>query len=90
MTYECSICYAVNHSSRLHCSACGTIPAVYSILAKPTVYRTAETIDLLEDKPVTLNYAIEVYVAFGCERQMSRRTIRRTARTVPLDYYAEM
>jgi len=79
-TYECSICWAVNHVSKLHCSYCGTIPAQYSILALPARYAEDEY------------YAgyINVLVAFGAERQVSRRTIKRTARTVPFDYYAEL
>ena len=80
MTYECSICYAVNHASRLHCSACGTIPAQYSILGKPAVVHESDSLALF----------VEIYVAFGAERQVSRRTIKRTARTVNLDYYAEV
>jgi len=79
-TYECSICWAVNHASKLHCSCCGTIPAQYSVTAKPAVFR-------LDDY---LGGYINVLVAFGAERQVSRRTIKRTARTVPLDYYAEV
>jgi len=31
MTYECKVCYELNHSSRLHCKTCGTIPACYSL-----------------------------------------------------------
>lgn len=38
MYYTCVICNALNHASRLHCSACGTTPAKYSILAVPTDY----------------------------------------------------
>lgn len=28
--YECVICQSLNHTSRLHCQNCGTIPAIYS------------------------------------------------------------
>lgn len=78
-TYECKICWNVNHVSRLHCSTCGTIPAEYSWKRKPVIERHNE-LDAID--------TLEVYVSFGCERQTSRRTIKRLLRTVPLDYYA--
>jgi len=74
MTYECRICWNVNHVSKLHCSTCGTIPAQYS-------FAGVQVTDHGE-------YYVEILNAFGCERQVTRRTIKRTARTVPLDYYA--
>lgn len=79
MTYECRICWTVNHSSRLHCQCCGTIPAQYSPIAG---------VLLNEHKDLETDYYVQILVAFGCERQTSRRTIKRTLRTVPLDYYA--
>jgi len=76
-TYECEICHGINHVRRFNCQNCGTIPAKYSWTGRPTASFYLS------------GYTIEVYVAFGAERQVSRRTIKRTARTVPLDYYAE-
>lgn len=77
-TYECSICYGVNHASRLTCQHCGTIPACYSILRQPS----RQFAGFSGDSYIT------VHVAFGAERQSSHRTIKRAIRTVPLDYYA--
>jgi hypothetical protein len=31
LTYTCSICHCVNHVARLHCQACGVVPAMYSV-----------------------------------------------------------
>jgi hypothetical protein len=87
-TYECTICGAVNHVSRFHCHACGTIPAGYSWLRKPIIERLEPAVSTSPESPTTST--IEVYVAYGVERQMTRRTIKRTGRTVPLDYYAEV
>ena len=81
MTYECVICFGINSVARLHCKHCGTTPKQYSILAVPCVQKT--------EPEYGVSYFDEVRVANGCERQMSRRTIKRTARTVPMDYYAE-
>lgn len=75
-TYTCSICHEVNHSARLHCKACGTIPKQYSPIAKPA----KETGD----------YFTAVLVAFGAERQDIGHTCKRLLRTVPMDYYAEV
>ena len=80
MTYQCEICNGINSATKLHCQYCGTIPAEYSILRKPAVQSRSM------GSPSSY---IRVLVAWGCERQISRRTIKRTARTVPLDYYAE-
>lgn len=81
MTYECDICHGINSVRRLACQNCGTTPACYSIMAKPVVLKT--------EPEYGVTYFDEVRIAVGCERQMSRRTIKRTARTVPMDYYAE-
>ena len=77
MTYDCEICHGLNHAVRFHCSTCGTIPARYSWTGKPI----RERLDSDD---------IEVFAAIGCERQQSRRAVTRAARTVPLDYYAEI
>jgi hypothetical protein len=81
MTYECVICHGINSAARLHCQFCDTIPAEYSIIRKPAHERLSE---------YTETSYINVLVAWGAERQVSRRSIKRTARTVPLDYYAEV
>ena len=80
MTYDCKVCHSVNHARRLSCQACGTIPAVYSILRKESVIK--ETADYTS--------FIEVTVAFGAERSDRFRTTKSYLRTVPLDYYAEV
>jgi hypothetical protein len=80
-TYECEICHGVNSVVRLHCKHCGTTPRQYSLLARPVVLKT--------EPEYGVCYFDEVKVAAGCERQMSRRTIKRLIRTVPMDYYAE-
>lgn len=74
MTYTCQICHNMNHVAKLHCSTCGAVPACYSVY----------------NYPLKLDTNIQILVPFGCERQASRKTIKRTARTVPLDYYAEV
>jgi len=35
-TYTCVICHCVNHVARLHCQACGVVPAMYSLINKPS------------------------------------------------------
>ena len=88
MTYECVICHGINHVSRLHCQYCDTIPAHYSWNGK-TIRERLDTI--VSFNPIeTISSYIHVVVSWGCERQVSRRTISRIARTVPLDYYAEV
>jgi len=77
-TYECSICYSVNHSSRIHCSCCGTIPAQYSIIRRPMRYIDGDNLSL----------AIPVVAAIGVDRTERHRTITRQLRTVAADYYA--
>jgi hypothetical protein len=87
-TYECTICHGINSVSRLHCQHCGTIPASYSWQGVP-IRERANTIVAFE--PIeSVSNTIRVLVAWGVERQVSRRTIKRKARTVPLDYYAEV
>jgi hypothetical protein len=85
-TYECEICHGINHVNRYHCQTCDTIPTRYSWLRKPIRERLNTTVAFSPME--TIRPVIEVYVAFGVERQASRRTIKRTIRTVPLDYYA--
>jgi len=76
-TYECVVCHGINSVKKLHCSTCGTIPAMYSIVQGVTTIEKQDS------------YYIEILSAFGVERQRSRRTIKRVMRTVPLDYYAD-
>ena len=76
--YECVICLNVNHASRYQCSTCGTIPAQYSILAKPARF-------ISHDFTIA---CISVVVAFGARRQEHGHTTKSQMRTVPLDYYA--
>lgn len=75
-TYVCSICHAINHVARLHCQACGTVPARYSMIgvASNNVGHHAGLV------PIT--------VAIGADRQESHRTVRVNLRTVTSDYYA--
>ena len=73
--YECIICHEVNHSSRLHCQSCGTIPACYSIIGKPSSSQ-------LE--------GVEVVKAFGAVRASDFHSSRLGLRTVEHDYYAEV
>jgi len=75
--YECAICQHINHSSRLHCSACGVIPACYSITGK-AVDCTVESLG-----------PIEVFSAAGCERADKMKLSHIKLRTVSLDYYSE-
>ena len=77
-TYECQICHGVNHASKLFCQTCGTIPAAYSWLGKPTSIVAG-----------TINGAITAVVAHGAERQTRYRAVKHELRTVPADYYAE-
>jgi hypothetical protein len=84
-TYECKVCWNVNHVSRLHCATCGTIPAQYSWKGQP-IRERENTITSFN--PETLSATIDVLVAFGCERQTRLRTVKHMLRTVPMDYYA--
>lgn len=86
MTYTCSICHEENHVNRVHCKACGTIPARYSPLAKPAKNVISDT----ELYAAWDTGYITVHVAFGCERQDIGHTAKRLLRTVPMDYYAEV
>lgn len=74
MTYECKVCWNVNHASRFHCSTCGTIPAQYSIASVPMIERADDY--------------VQIVVAFNAERQTRMRTVKHMLRTVPMDYYA--
>jgi len=54
MTYECSICHDINHVSRLHCKTCGTVPAMYSIIGRPSNLNGAETVSAVRtERPAT-------------------------------------
>jgi hypothetical protein len=72
--YECTICLSLNHSSRIHCQNCGTIPAMYSIIGKPSSSQ-------LE--------GVEVICAHGAVHACKHHASRLGLRTVALDYYAE-
>lgn len=78
MTYECAICLNVNHASRYQCSTCGTIPAQYSVLAKPAK----------RCEPDATFALITVVIAHGAERAEHGHTHKVYFRTVPADYYA--
>ena len=78
-TYECEICFRVNHFRRLNCSCCGTIPSFYSFKGKPIHY--AERLDSF--------VALDVVQARGAEHVEHHHTRRVYFRTVPADYYAD-
>lgn len=80
-SYVCDICIHINHVSRFQCSCCGTIPAMYSVLGKPTkggAYFSAPDRFAL----------VEVVKAHGADRAEHHRTVRTYLRTVKADYYA--
>lgn len=81
MTYECPICYAVNHQSRTHCSSCGTIPSHWSVTKQPSRLLSENLGDMI-------NGFLSVVSAIGCDRIERHRTIKVRLRTVPVDYYA--
>jgi len=83
MTYECEICYGVNHSSKMQCSACGTIPKQYSLLKTPARLLQTDLGDMI-------NGFISVVSAIGVDRTERHRTCKRVLRTVPADYYASI
>lgn len=80
-TYECSICYGVNHVSKIHCSTCGTIPAMYSLSHAPA--RLVAT-----DLGNMINGFISVVAAIGVDRTERHCYAKCYLRTVPADYYA--
>lgn len=80
-TYECPICYGVNHAGKMVCSTCGTIPPQYSVSKRP-----ARLLD--EALGDVLNGFLSVVCAVGCDRTERHRTCKRSLRTVPADYYA--
>ena len=73
--YECAICLGVNHSTHLQCSLCGTTPAIYSFINKPSVSHD--------------NQFTEVVIAYGVERCTSHHATKEPMRTVSALYYAE-
>lgn len=75
-TYECSICYHVNHVAKLHCSACGTTPSMYSVLRVPM------------SQVWGLTGNISTVAAIGVSRAERHCYARVNLRTVPADYYA--
>lgn len=74
MTYDCVICWGVNRAANVQCQYCGTIPADYSIIGKPSRFT--------EDYQI-----IEVVSAQGAQHVESRRGRRLYFRTIPLDYF---
>lgn len=70
--YVCVICLSVNHSCRLHCQNCGTIPACYSWTGKP----------------INTEKGINVTAAKGCYRAGQHKGQRIGLKTVTADYYA--
>lgn len=81
--YECSICYCVNAVSKMHCSACGTIPAQYSVTKRPARLLSQDLGDII-------NGWLSVVSAIGCDRTERHRTCKRVLRTVSADYYASV
>ena len=86
--YECSICKHINHVSRFHCQTCGTIPAQYSWLGKPTRDREDTFYGVSPQGDALTATQIEVFVAFGAERIGFSHATKVQLRTVPMDYYA--
>ena len=81
--YECVICLSVNHSTKPACSVCGTIPAMYSLLNKPT--KPIQAFILGPDSASQT----ETTVAFGAERCISHHAKRVSGfKTVTATYYA--
>ena len=74
-TYECTICFNVNHASKLACSACGVTPSQYSLIGRPSVSHD--------------NQFTEVVIAYGVERCTSHHATKAPMRTVSALYYAE-
>jgi hypothetical protein len=80
-TYVCVICNTLNHSSRLHCQCCGTIPARYSwhcLLSGST-----------QAFPSNAN-GIQVVKANGADTTEMHHARRLRLQTVAADYYAEV
>lgn len=77
MTYECAICLNINHVSRGSCSACGTIPANYSMIGLPTKVMNSE---------LSLKFFTPVVVARGADRTEQHRNVRVNLRTALADY----
>lgn len=76
--YECTICHGINHPVHLSCQYCGTIPARYSVLNRPT--------------KLWLGFGLaldEVVIAHGVDRQEWHHTVKVPLRTVRADYYAQ-
>ena len=78
--YECAICQHINHSSRLHCSACGTVPAMYS--PNGLTIRGEEHI-------TSFPWPKQTVAAHGCERANKQMNVHVKLRTMPLEYYAD-
>lgn len=77
--YECAICLTLNSSRRFQCQNCGTIPAAYSVIRKPS--RLIGHGGMMQ--------FIEVTVAFGAVHSCRHHSARLYLRTVSHDYYGE-
>ena len=75
--YECAICQHINHSSRLHCSVCNTVPKEYS----PVKQAVSIKWDGWQMTPIV--------AAHGCERANKQMNVHVKLRTMAIDYYAE-
>lgn len=78
-TYECAICFNINHISKFHCSTCNTIPSCYSVINSPAIFHYDE---------LGLPHLIPVVIAHGADRAEWHRASRAYLRTVKVDYYA--
>lgn len=89
--YTCLICHALNHASRLHCQACGTIPAMYSITGfsckSEGPERHSGPGEFHAYSSSGFAYVPSVS-AIGVVRTGEERIQRVSLRTVPIDYYA--
>lgn len=72
--YTCEICDTLNSCRRFSCQNCGTIPARYSFLKKPS--------RLIHEDMITVVRAIGASHAYPKISKIGLRTVRA-------DYYAE-
>ena len=73
--YECVICLSLNSTKRLHCRACGSIPAMYSPIPEVTVIETEDCYR-------------EIVRLSGAQSIERWHFTRLNLKTVSLDYYA--
>jgi len=60
-SYVCVICDSVNHSTRVHCRACGTIPAMYAMTGKPSNDDEVEVVVARGAWRVTIAHASHIH-----------------------------